>query len=231
MKSYLDLVQLIISMFAVVISFVALICARRAQKESQISNLLMAQIDTLRKTLYSDKNQNTSLCNNQHSIQLALDPMKEFDCCTNEPVYKNFFLYFVENAETLKYSELNGKQICQIWSVYCKALMQRAEYEYIFQNIYNCVNMIDKSNLPNEKKSEYISQIANQLTSEQLFCYFVNQIAVCSGDINTNDPYVKKLKKYEFMKNLFSNKLFEDVQGVIPAGYVKLFSSYALNAY
>lgn len=220
-----DIIKLIIDIIAVTISLVALRYAKKAQKENHLNCIFNLQMKTISNAFECDRVKKTLLCNGKHSIPLALKSGKEYECLPNESLYKNFYLYFKENAETINLLQLNGRQMCCIWLEYCKPLLHRYEFEQTFKCIYSCIESIDRADLSNKEKKNYIEMITSLLTVEQLFSYFINQIAVCSGDSATEDPYVEKLGKYDFFQSLFSNQLFQEISNMIPSEYVRLFSN------
>ena len=120
---------------------------------------------TISNAFECDHVKKTLLCNGKHSILLILKPAEEYECLPNESLYKNFYLYFKDNAETINQLQLNGIQMCHIWSEYCKPLLHRSEFEQTFKSIYSCIETIDRADLSNKEKKNYIEMIANLLTA------------------------------------------------------------------
>lgn len=65
------------------------------------------------------------------------------------------------------------------------------------------------------KKKRYMATINDLLNSEQLFCYFVNQVHFCNGDFS-KDENVKLLKENNFFSDLIISNLYKSIKNYIP---------------
>lgn len=139
------------------------------------------------------------------------------------------FLYFcrIYKEETSKKQpedmQANCNHIKEIWSAYSKSLVYRASFLNIFKYIYYIVDLVDNSPLDNWTKKRYVKIVQSQLNMDILFCYLINLISAHKGDTN---KHIKRLRKYEFFKNIFEdNECYKSViEKTIPLEIRKRFN-------
>jgi len=225
-----DRIQTIILLLTLFVSLVSIWIARNSlslTKQSQeymaFSNLFNTQISLLKGYFNADEVMRTELKQNMdENIQIVTDIEREAKIEKGTPVYKNFCTYFIENANRIGNSELNERQICNIWQTYCNHLKYRSEFEYSFKFIFMCVEVVKQSRLSEEEKQSYIRIITNLINSEQLFCYFVNQVADCDGYCDSET--VRILRDNNFFLDMFNSPIYEEVKKKIPHRVVRWFS-------
>lgn len=214
---------LLVSLASVGIAYNSLWLTKQSQDHMTFSYLFNTQISLLKGYFSADEVMRTELKQKlDENIQIVTDIKSEAKIEKGAPVYKNFCIYFVENANRIGNSELNERQICNIWQTYCNHLKYRSEFEYSFKFIFMCVEVVKQSRLSEEEKQSYIRIITNLINSEQLFCYFVNQIADCDGYCDSET--VRILRDNNFFLDMFNSPIYEEVKQKIPHRVVRWFS-------
>ena len=233
---FLDLFSVIGVIAQAVATIYAVIIAKRAYEYSEtalahteLSNLFNTQITILKLSLNDEKIQHTQLKTsqkkknnpNKNSIS-SIGTLIKYKAEKKNSVFKSFCEYFKHNIPQNYKSEFTPREICNIWKTFCDNLHYKSEFEASFKYIYQCVNTVDKEKLSEVAKQGYIRAVSDIITSEQLFCYFINLVEFCDGDCTT-DPTVELLRKYRFFDDLFRSSIFKDIRPVIPVHIVKCF--------
>lgn len=217
------LLTLCVSLVSIWIAYESLRLTKQSQDYMTFSNLFNTQISLLKGYFNADEVMRTELKQKMdENIQVVTDSEREAKIEKEAPVYKNFCTYFIENANRIGNSELNERQICNIWQTYCNHLKYRSEFEYSFKFIFMCVEVVKQSRLSKKEKQSYIRVITNLINSEQLFCYFVNQVADCDGYCDSET--VRILRDNNFFLDMFNSPIYEEVKKKIPHRVVRWFS-------
>ena len=193
----------------------------RSHKVTSFQTLYTAMIDMLRTQLTSPSINHTHMRGN--IPLLGLEKKTTFDKIDeNSSIYKNFVEYYKANADGFKSLSLDGVVSAKVWNSFVEQLYNRAEFDQMFKYLYDCIVTIDKSGLSDSIKTHYVRLISDMLTTEQLFCYMINQAHFCKGDCS-EDHTVAMLKKYDFFRDFFSSPLYDALSESFSVEFIKCF--------
>lgn len=199
----------------------ALVVTVSLHKVTSFQTLYTAMIDMLRIQITSQSINHTHV---RGSIPLlGFEKNSTFDKIDkNSSIYKNFVEYYQANVDGLKVLSLDGMVSAKIWNIFVEQLYNRAEFEQIFKYLYDCIVTIDRSGVSNSVKTHYVRLLSDMLTTDQLFCYMINQAHFCKGDCS-EDNTVAMLKKYDFFRDLFSSSLYDALNERFSVEFIKCF--------
>ncbi|MBO7211971.1 MAG: hypothetical protein J6V44_13360 [Methanobrevibacter sp.] len=185
------------------------------RKRDSFSQLFNTQISLFNHYFNNNTILRTNTISKDGLIPLVVSE-KSFQLKSSVPITKNFCEYYKANIKETGYRELSSSEIIKIWDTFCESLQYRSEFEYSFKSIFMCIRTVQKENyLGNLEKKEYLTTINDLLNSEQLFCYFVNQVHFCDGDLS-KDKNIKLLKDNEFFSDLTRSAFYKDIKHSIP---------------
>ncbi len=207
--------EVYLTVSSILLVIITIICNHINRKRDAFSQLFNTQISLFNHYFNTNTILKTVTIDNKNDIQLVTSD-KIFKVIESCPITKNFCEYYKANIKEVGYRELSSSEIIKIWNVFCKSLLYRSEFEYSFKNIFMCIRTVKNEKYLNEiEKKEYVTKINDLLNSEQLFCYFVNQVHFCSGDFS-KDANVKLLKENYFFNDLIISELYQDIKHSIP---------------
>lgn len=190
--------------------------------DSQISKKinLFSQLFNTQLALFKHYSENTAIQRtkiSQNTIPLFVNCSKNFSVSPRNPITKNFCEYYKANIKECGTRELSSNEIVGIWKQFCNSLCNCSEFEYSFKNIFMCIRTVNNFTLIKDKeRKHYIKTIADLMNSEQLFCYFMNQIHFYNGNCS-EDKNVILLREAEFFKDLQRSKLYREIEHTIPS--------------
>ena len=220
------ILSFIISTVSVIVACIAFRHSRKSQYVASFSNSFNVQISLLERYFNDVSVQQTFLVSgNRQNGELKLITNRNVSSIisVDSSIYKNFCNYFKKNADEVCCSELNARQICCIWCNFCDKLENRPEFENSFKYIYMCIKSINDSSLSYDEKTRYTKIVTDMINSEQMFCYFINQIAICDGYCGDDDT-VSVLRDSNFFGDMFNSPIYRHVREKIPHYVVRWFS-------
>lgn len=220
-------IEVVIASLSLYVAICSILFSSKTQNSLAFNHLFNTQISLLRNYFNAECLQRTVFmgCCEQTPSLLLTTPQNDIEAKTirqDIPVYKNFCRYFRENVQYIGDSELDSRQICSIWDSFCNKLEYRSEFEYSFKYIYLCLRTITDEDLSTDEKKKYIGIVTDLINSEQLFCYYINQIANCRGNCE-GDETVKVLRETNFFRDLFYSVIYKQVEDAIPQHVKKWF--------
>lgn len=133
----------------------------------------------------------------------------------NESMFGNFYQYFVSTISKCPYSEVDRFQMISMWEEYCDNLWSRDKFDAISKYIYTCTHLVFESSVSKDTKGDLIKMIQGTLTSEELFCYFLNQIHYAHRCRNYNSHLIQ-LREADFFHDLLISEVYKKVENHIP---------------
>ena len=207
--------DIFLTISSILLVFITIINNIINRKRDSFSQLFNTQISLFNHYLNNNTTLRTNTITKDGLIPLVVSE-KLFQLKSSVPITKNFCEYYKANIKEIGYRELSSSEIIKIWDTFCESLQYRSEFEYSFKSIFMCIRTIEKDNYFNRfEKGEYITTIADLLNSEQLFCYFFNQVHFCDGDLS-KDKNIKLLKDNEFFSDLTRSAFYKDIKHSIP---------------
>ena len=205
------------------IAFFALLVSLSSHMVSSFQTLFTAMTNMLRAQLSGTRINSTELIKGRKLMFIDGSDDCEFAICREHSIYRSFADYYSSNVSRLRTQSMNGHLSAEIWENFVRELEYRSELEQVFKYIYDCVEMVDKSFLSPRAKRRYVRLISDMLTTEQLFCYMMNQAHFCSGYCK-KDKTIKMLKKYNFFRDLYGSPLYKTLERRFDAEFIRCFS-------
>lgn len=206
-----------------VIAFFALLVSLASYRVTSFQTLFTAMTNMLRVQLSGARINTTELIKERKMIFIDGSDDCTFAVNNDYSIFRSFTDYYSLTACRLKPHHLDGHLSAEIWENFVSGLEYRAELEQVFKYLYDCVEMIDKSFLLPSTKQHYVRLLSDMLTTDQLFCYMINQAHFCSGDCK-QDKTVEMLRKYDFFKDLFRCPFYKTIERRFDAEFIKCFS-------
>ena len=212
-----------VDIIVAIIAFFALLISLASYMVSSFQTLFTAMTNMLRVQLSGTRINSTELIQGRKLMLIDGSDECEFTINREHSIYRSFADYYSSNVSRLRPQSMNGHLSAEIWENFVSGLEYRAELEQVFKYLYDCVEMIDKSFLLSRTKQHYVRLLSDMLTTDQLFCYMINQAHFCSGDCK-QDKTVEMLRKYDFFKDLFRCPFYKTIERRFDAEFIKCFS-------
>lgn len=216
-------VETIIAMLSFALAIMVYCYDKLSREKESFCQLFNTQLSLLKHN--AESNVEMRIKDNSKFIPLVIGN-QNLSVDTSFSIFKTFCKYFKLNVDNCLTGKLTQKQIADVSERFCTTISCRAEYDYFFKSIYMCIRTIKKTDvLTIKEKNDYIKTVADLLTSEQLFCYFINQIhfynEICNekgGDITQfkDEEDMTLFRESSFFKDLFRSRFYEEVQHKIP---------------
>lgn len=215
--------EVIIAMLSFALAIMVYCYDKLSREKESFCQLFNTQLSLLKHN--AESNVEMRIIDNRKLIPLVMGN-HSLSVDTSFSIFKTFCEYFKSNVDICLTGKLTQEQIAGISGRFCTAISCRAEYDYFFKSIYMCIRTIKKANvLTRKEKNDYMKTVADLLTSEQLFCYFINQIHFYNEICNEKGGHIIQFKNEEdmilfressFFKDLFRSRFYEEVQHKIP---------------
>lgn len=212
-----------VDIIVAIIAFFALLVSLASYRVSSFQTLFTAMTNMLRVQLSGTRINSTELIKGRKMMFIDGSDDCEFVVNTEHSIYRSFTDYYSLTSCRLRTQHMNGHLSAEIWENFVSGLEYRSELEQVFKYLYDCVEMINKSFLLPSTKRHYVRLLSDMLTTDQLFCYMINQAHFCKGDCK-KDKTVKMLRKYSFFRDLFGSPLYKTLEGRFDAEFIKCFS-------